>query len=194
MLLLPGYRVKYMFKPRLPVDLQNLYRNDLTHRRTEDLRAIGLSSHDNPGTANIGIDLRVTEERELGPGEIHMFETGIGIKAWKEVQDRSRTGLQSHTALVPAHVLVGIRSGAGTKGKLRITNALGFIDNAYNGTIKINLQNESHDSVRINRFERVAQAIIVDHAFINQLAECKTLEEFSGGHERGSGFGSSGKV
>ncbi|MEI7704743.1 MAG: dUTP diphosphatase [Deltaproteobacteria bacterium] len=119
-----------------------------------------------------GMDLRADEPVELAPGERRLVPTGIAVAippGW-EGQVRPRSGL-------------ALKHGLG------MPNAPGTIDSDYRGEVGVILVNWGHDTVRLQRGERIAQLVIapVRHATLHEVAELPPTGR------GGGGFGSTGR-
>lgn len=149
-----------------------------------------LPKHAKPGDA--GLDLTTRETVTLAPGETRMVGTGVSVE------------------IPEGHVgLVFPRSGLGSRG-VNLSNCVGVIDSCYRGEIKAPLHNNhpthrllpygsdgsatmmrivaSHDTMTVERGERVCQLIVVPFV----TCECVEVDEL-GETERGTdGFGSTG--
>ena len=117
------------------------------------------------------LDLSVTKDIVLRPGEYRMVSSGVAVAI-----PRGFVGF-----VLP-------RSGLGTTG-LVFKNTVGVIDSGYRGEIQLPLWNNNSDEwLRIKRGDRVAQLLIVPIAQV-QVLQVESLDET----ERGTGgFGSTG--
>ena len=117
-----------------------------------------------------GIDLSVTEDYVLEPGEQRMFGTGLSFAI-----PEGFAGM-----VVP-------RSGLGSQG-LAIANTMGIIDSNYRGEVKLQLVNKGDEPLMLFAGNRVVQMLIV------AVAQCEMVKvETLSDTERGTrGFGSSG--
>lgn len=117
------------------------------------------------------LDLSVTEDIVLRPGEYRMVSSGVAVAI-----PRGFAGL-----VVP-------RSGWGSRG-LVFKNTVSVIDSIYRGEIQLPLwNNNANEWLRIKRGDRVAQLLIVPIAQV-QVVQVDSLDET----ERGTGgFGSTG--
>ena len=90
-----------------------------------------------------GFDIYSVEDYELQPGETHAVHSGISME-------------------IPQGKLVEIwdRSGMGFKGIHRFA---GVIDSDYRGEFNIILCNHTKESFKINKGDRIAQAILKDY-------------------------------
>ena len=119
-----------------------------------------------------GLDLRSNETLDLAPFERKLVSTGLAI------------------ALPDGYAgFVQPRSGLAFKQGLSIVNTPGLIDAHYRGELKIILINlDSHETIHIERGERIAQLVIQEVPTVN-LVEVDELDETDRG---AGGFGSSG--
>ena len=138
-----------------------------------------LPKHAKPGDA--GLDLTTRETVTLGPGETRIVGTGVSVE------------------IPEGHVgLVFPRSGLGSRG-VNLSNCVGVIDSGYRGEIKAPLHNNhptvlhamgrimaSHDTMTIERGERVCQLIVVPFV----TCECVEVDELSDTERGTDGFGS----
>lgn len=121
-----------------------------------------------------GLDLRVTQDVVLCPGEIMMVPSGLSV--W--LQDPFLLGL------------IYIRSSVGRMG-VRLANGTGIIDPDYQGELIQCLHNYGGKSINFSAGDRVAQLIVTPQISINK--HLQFVKEFTSETERGvGGFGSSG--
>ena len=120
-----------------------------------------------------GYDVRSAEEDfVLEPREIRLVATGLTMELPEglECQVRPRSGL-------------ALRHG------ITLPNSPATIDPDYRGELRIIMQNNGSESVRIERGERIAQ-LVFQHFVTPEVVECQEL----GAPARGSdGFGSPGR-
>lgn len=120
-----------------------------------------------------GMDLRAAMEQSitLKPLERALVPTGLYVELPEgyEMQIRPRSGLAA-------------------KHGITVLNSPGTIDADYRGEIKVILVNLSNNEFEIQPGERIAQAVIAQHAHI-EWNEVNTLGETSRG---AGGFGSTG--
>ena len=121
-----------------------------------------------------GMDLRAAMEQSitLAPLERALVPTGLYVElpAGYEMQIRPRSGLAA-------------------KHGITVLNSPGTIDADYRGEIKVILVNLSNTPFEVVPGERIAQAVVAQHATI----EWEEVEEL-GTTERGAGgFGSTGR-
>ena len=120
-----------------------------------------------------GYDIRSAEcDFVLEPGDIRLVSTGLHMElpVGLECQVRPRSGL-------------ALRHG------ITLPNSPGTIDPDYRGELRIIMQNNGREPVRIERGERIAQ-LVFQRFETPQLVESQEL----GATARGSdGFGSTGR-
>lgn len=122
-----------------------------------------------PGDA--GMDLYARSEIVIEAGRHKLIPTGIAvaIEPGYEMQIRPRSGLAFNR-------------------QITVLNTPGTIDCGYRGEIGVILQNHAEDAQKINRGDRIAQAVIAPVATA-QVVVVDDLDDT----ERGSGgFGSTG--
>lgn len=117
-------------------------------------------------------DLHVVEEKEIQPGDTTLVGTGLSfaIPDGYEMQVRPR-------------------SGVSLKTDIHLKNSPGTIDSDYRGEVFLIVANRGVSPVKIEKFERIAQASIQPIMQVT-FKEVEFLDET----ERGAGgFGSTGK-
>ncbi len=119
-----------------------------------------------------GVDLHITADASLAPGERLVVGTGIAV------------------ALPFGMVgLVHPRSGLAAKSGLSIVNAPGTIDAGYRGEIKVCLINlDPSESIELVRGDRIAQ-LLVQKVELVSFVEVEILDDTTRGT---GGYGSSG--
>ena len=141
------------------------------------VKIINHSGFDCPSYAtplSAGMDLRASMEQSiiLAPLERALVPTGLFVELPEgyEMQIRPRSGLAA-------------------KHGITVLNSPGTIDADYRGEIKVILVNLSNNPFEIVPGERIAQAVVAQHAHI----EWEQVEHL-GATERGAGgFGSTGR-
>lgn len=141
------------------------------------VKIINHSGFDCPSYAtplSAGMDLRASMEHSitLAPLERALVPTGLFVELPEgyEMQIRPRSGLAA-------------------KHGITVLNSPGTIDADYRGEIKVILVNLSNNPFEIVPGERIAQAVVAQHAHI----EWEQVEQL-GATERGAGgFGSTGR-
>ena len=133
-----------------------------------------IGSHDLPlpsqhFVGDAGFDLCSTVDIALDPGEQYLIPTGF---AWK----------------IPDSWVGLIRDRSGAAHKQRLTTRAGVIDSTYRGEVKVLLVNESHDWVKIEKGNAIAQMVITKYL----CDTCYEVEALSNTARGGAGFGSSG--
>lgn len=118
-----------------------------------------------------GLDLRITHDVTLKPGERATVGTGIGVEI-----PQGCVGL------------VFPRSGLASKHGITLSNSVGVIDSGYRGEIGATLLNQSDETTTLDAGTRVCQLIVMPFVPC-ELVPCEELTET----ERGAaGFGSTG--
>lgn len=121
-----------------------------------------------------GMDLSVTEDVVLAPGETMVVGTGIAMA-------------------IPSDFFGDLRprSSMATKRHVTLANTPAVIDSGYRGEIMLPLFNMSHcEPAIIEPGERVAQLLIlpVAHAYLTEVESLDDTERST------KGFGSSGRL
>lgn len=121
-----------------------------------------------------GFDLHSTESVGVPPQSRMLVGTGLkfNIKDGFEMQVRPKSGL-------------ALKQG------LTVLNTPGTVDSGYDGEVKVILYNSTHDTVYIEKGQKIAQACIcpvVNGKWINLLE----VSEISGKDRGDNGFGSTG--
>lgn len=122
--------------------------------------------------AAAGYDIYATEDAEIRPGEVHIFGSGFAI-----------TVPMLHFGAIFS------RSGMSTKRGLTVSTGVSVIDSDYTGEVFVGIRNQSHDTQKIYKGDRIAQLVVIPFREI-QFREVDSLPE----SERGSGgYGSTGR-
>jgi dUTP pyrophosphatase len=124
-----------------------------------------------------GCDLVTTVDVELAPGERALLPTGIAVAL-----------PEGYAAFVHPRSGLAVRHGVG------LVNAPGTIDAGYRGEIKVILVNhDRHESVRLKRFDRVAQLVVqrVEQITWRETDALPESERGAGGHGSTGGYGGS---
>lgn len=122
-----------------------------------------------------GLDLKSTIDATIGPNECKLVDTGVAVK-------------------VPVGY-VGLVFARSSMGKVRVTlgNSVGVIDESYRGNIKVLVHNHGGEYYVINKYDRIAQLVLVPIA-IPQLMVYDGIEgEWIDSARGEGGFGSTGK-
>lgn len=118
-----------------------------------------------------GLDLRITHDVTLNPGERATVGTGLAVEI-----PQGCVGL------------VFPRSGLSSKHGITLSNSVGVIDSGYRGEIGATLLNQSDETATLDAGTRVCQLIVMPFVPC-ELVPCEELTET----ERGAaGFGSTG--
>lgn len=118
-----------------------------------------------------GLDLRITHDVTLKPGERATVGTGLAVEV-----PQGCVGL------------VFPRSGLASKHGITLSNSVGVIDSGYRGKIGATLLNQSDETTTLDTGTRVCQLIVMPFVPC-ELVPCEELTET----ERGAaGFGSTG--
>lgn len=119
-----------------------------------------------------GMDLALAHDLTVPVGGHRMGDTGV------------------HVAIPEGHVgMLFVRSSAGIKRNLVLSNGTGIIDQGFRGAIKLSLHNTGDTTQHITAGDYIAQLVTVPIA-ANNIAEVRELSD----SERGiNGIGSSGK-
>ena len=121
-----------------------------------------------------GFDLHSTESVGVPPQSRMLIGTGLkfNIKDGFEMQVRPKSGL-------------ALKQG------LTVLNTPGTVDSGYDGEVKVIIYNSTHDTVYIEKGQKIAQACIcpvVNGKWINPVE----VSEISGKDRGDNGFGSTG--
>jgi dUTP pyrophosphatase len=121
-----------------------------------------------------GFDLHSTENVGVPPQSRMLVGTGLkfNIKDGFEMQVRPKSGL-------------ALKQG------LTVLNTPGTIDSGYDGEVKVILYNSSHDTVHIEKGQKIAQACICP-VVNGKWIQTKEVTEISGKDRGNNGFGSTG--
>jgi dUTP pyrophosphatase len=121
-----------------------------------------------------GFDLHSTDGVGIPPQSRMLVGTGLkfNIKDGFEMQVRPKSGL-------------ALKQG------LTVLNTPGTVDSGYDGEVKVILYNSSHDTVYIERGQKIAQACICP-VVNGRWIQTKEVTEISGKDRGDNGFGSTG--
>lgn len=121
-----------------------------------------------------GFDLHSTESVGIPPQSRMLVGTGLkfNIKDGFEMQVRPKSGL-------------ALKQG------LTVLNTPGTVDSGYDGEVKVILYNSSHDTVYVEKGQKIAQACICP-VVNGKWIETKEVTEISGKDRGDNGFGSTG--
>ncbi len=129
------------------------------------------------------------------PAYAHAGDAGLDLLA----REDAVVGAGGGRALVPTGIAVAIppghagfvvpRSGLALRHGIGVVNAPGLIDSAYRGEVKVILLNtDPNDDYLVHRGDRIAQLVVQR---VEEVA-WQVVDELDG-HDRGGGFGHSGR-
>lgn len=118
-----------------------------------------------------GLDLRITQDVTLQPGERVTVGTGVAVE-------------------IPSGCvgLVFPRSGLASKQGITLSNAVGVIDSGYRGEICATLYNISGETVGLDAGTRVCQLVVMPYA----PCDLVPVDELTDTERGAGGFGSTG--
>jgi dUTP pyrophosphatase len=119
-----------------------------------------------------GFDLAANEDIDIPAKGVALVSTGVrfGIPNGYEIQVRSRSGLAA-------------------KSGVFVLNSPGTVDASYTGEVKVVLANFGHNSVHVQKGDRIAQAVLAPVEKAQFVVVDKLSEETTRGE---GGFGSTG--
>jgi dUTP pyrophosphatase len=119
-----------------------------------------------------GFDLAANEDMDIPAKGVALVSTGVrfGIPNGYEIQVRSRSGLAA-------------------KSGVFVLNSPGTVDASYTGEVKVILANFGHNSVHVQKGDRIAQAVLAPVEKAQFVVVDKLSEETTRGE---GGFGSTG--
>lgn len=121
-----------------------------------------------------GFDLRSTEEVWIQANDRKLIPTGLrfDIPEGYEIQVRSKSGLALNQGLM-------------------VLNSPGTVDNGYQGEIKVILFNTTNERIKIEKGQKIAQAVfspVLSGKWVNLIK----VEEIEEKDRNNKGFGSTG--
>lgn len=123
-----------------------------------------------------GLDLYAFEDKVLTPSSVTMVDTGVAVKIPKW------------------HVGLLFQRSSFTKYDISLANAVGVIDTAYRGTIKVAFRNHAEESVySVIKGDKIAQLVILPIALPELRIFNGTDAEWVDTARGVGGFGSTGK-
>jgi dUTP pyrophosphatase len=131
----------------------------------------GLPKPKNEREGDAGYDVFSTENVEIDAGAIAFVRTGLRISIPK-----------GYFALLCLRSSMVLRN-------LTLANCVGIIDSGFRGEIKIAMRNLNDTKISIQKYERVAQLIMMQHYSANFI-DVATLESSD---RADGGFGSTGR-
>ena len=129
-----------------------------------------IPAYQTKGAAGFDFCAHLSEPYILQPGEMHAFDTGVGVEIPKgyELQIRSRSGLAY-------------------KHQVSLLNGIGTIDSDYRDEVRVLLKNHSDKKFTVEPGMRIAQGVVAKYERI-EFEEVDKLSET----DRKGGFGSTG--
>jgi dUTP pyrophosphatase len=141
------------------------------------LRFINESENKNPEYAyqsDSGFDLRSTEEVWIHSNDRNVIPTGLrfDIPEGYEIQVRSKSGLALNQGLM-------------------VLNSPGTVDSGYQGEIKVIMFNTTNQKVKIEKGQKVAQAVLCP-VVSGKWVDLIKVEKINDKDRNDNGFGSTG--
>jgi dUTP pyrophosphatase len=141
------------------------------------LRFINESENKNPEYAyqsDSGFDLRSTEEMWIHSNDRKVIPTGLrfDIPEGYEIQVRSKSGLALNQGLM-------------------VLNSPGTVDSGYQGEIKVIMFNTTNQKVKIEKGQKVAQAVLCP-VVSGKWVDLIKVEKIDDKDRNDNGFGSTG--
>jgi|LakMenE01Jun11ns_1017448.scaffolds.fasta_scaffold9902674_2 dUTP pyrophosphatase len=141
------------------------------------LRFINESENKNPEYAyqsDSGFDLRSTEEVWIHSNDRKIIPTGLrfDISEGYEIQVRSKSGLALNQGLM-------------------VLNSPGTVDSGYQGEIKVIMFNTTNQKVKIEKGQKVAQAVLCP-VVSGKWVDLIKVEKINDKDRNDNGFGSTG--
>lgn len=138
---------------------------------------VNSSDNENPNyvyPSDSGFDLRASEEVIINANSRALISTGIrlDISDSYEVQIRSKSGLALNQGLF-------------------VLNSPGTIDSGYQGEIKVILFNTTNEAVKIQKGQKIAQAVVCP-VLNGNWVDLVELNDISPKDRNDNGFGSTG--
>ena len=133
--------------------------------KTDDPKLLPTRAH----ATDAGADLKSVCAVELYPGEQKLLDTGVAVK-------------------IPEGYggFVFNRSSQGKQG-ITIPHSVGVIDSDYRGNIKVLLKNIGDELYRVEKYDRIAQLVIMPVLLVEFVDAWNDTDRGTGG------FGSTGK-
>ena len=156
-------------------DLNSYFEDSLTKKVI--LKYINGSDNKDPEYAyesDSGFDLRSSQELEILPFGRNLVSTGIrfDIPDGYEIQVRSKSGLALNQGLM-------------------VLNSPGTIDSGYQGEVKVIIFNTTNEVVKIEKGQKVAQAVLCPVVNVKWVNLTK-ISEIEKKDRNDNGFGSTG--
>lgn len=129
----------------------------------------------------------------------HSFDCAFDVESYEDAVLPPLTPVRIHTGLVISihrewAALILPRSGLASKHNVTVANAPGLIDPGYRGELMVSLINHSRLDYVVEKGDRVAQILLVQHGASDVLEVADASELHTKPDERGTGgFGSTGR-
>ncbi len=134
-------------------------------------RDLNLPEYQSDLASGMDIEAALENSYSLGPGEIHLFPTGLAV------------------AIPPGYeIQVRPRSGLAVKYGITVINSPGTIDADYRGEVRVALINLSQTAFTVNRGDRIAQLVLAPVT----LAILQIVDELDETSRGAGGFGHTG--
>lgn len=132
-------------------------------------------------------------DKNCWPSRAHPTDAGLDLKCRNESfllnkGEKTLVGTGVCAEIPVGFVgLVVIRSGTGTKTRLKVSNGTGVIDSDYRGEIMVMLENSGEDAEPIEQYKPFCQMLIVPV----RIEEIEVVDRLSETKRGSNGFGSS---
>ena len=161
----------------LNTHFENLHESNEVEFTKVNLNFVNDSDNENPSyvyPSDSGFDLRASEEVWIQPNSRALVPTGIRLDIGEnyEVQVRSKSGLALNQGLF-------------------VLNSPGTVDSGYQGEIKVILFNTTNERVKIEKGQKVAQAVLCP-VIGGRWVDLVKVSEIKEKDRNSNGFGSTG--
>ena len=161
----------------LNTHFENLHESNEVEFTKVNLNFVNDSDNENPSyayTSDSGFDVRASEEVWIQPNSRALVPTGIRLDIGEnyEVQVRSKSGLALNQGLF-------------------VLNSPGTVDSGYQGEIKVILFNTTNKKVKIEKGQKVAQAVLCP-VIGGRWVDLVKVSEIKEKDRNSNGFGSTG--
>ena len=161
----------------LNTHFENLHESNEVEFTKVNLNFVNDSDNENPSytyPSDSGFDLRASEEVWIQPNSRALVPTGIRLDIGEnyEVQVRSKSGLALNQGLF-------------------VLNSPGTVDSGYQGEIKVILFNTTNKKVKIEKGQKVAQAVLCP-VIGGRWVDLVKVSEIKEKDRNSNGFGSTG--
>lgn len=148
----------------------------------------------------INLEIRIPDDDyQLMPFRANPTDAGLDLRSQDTV---TLPPLMTNSIILDTGVQVKIPEGcvglvfarsSSIKTNIRLTNCVGVIDSDYRGTIKVGLINGSRETREINKYDRIAQLVILPIPQVSITLVNTTNEDWVDTKRGLGGLGSSGK-